>query len=360
MKQILHQSLNPQLPILQSPPTPPATGLPFQVPRPHKLLRRDLAVAAASTLPLLVSTFWYRQAKADEVPTSTTDCSAQTITEKAFLDVAIDGAPAGRITVGLYGDAVPFGSSRFADLVTGAAGISYRRKEFVKIVPGYVQHSGVRSYGVDVELARRGGGGNLAAENLVAEWESLSKNCSGTKNAVGSLGLIIRDPTKPPPKLKLVAREGKLEIDAEEIRKDPNGTEFVIVVKDSPELDASTLVIGRVVEGMDVVEKISKVKTVQENTSSPYFRVAKLIGDKRAVVAERGFNRPWKVYARSIAAPEAAKPTQSSSHTSSVSNHTLPSIFIIHDEFLQHLLSFFHERAQLAKTAEVSLSSIGN
>ncbi|XP_042426022.1 peptidyl-prolyl cis-trans isomerase CYP26-2, chloroplastic-like [Zingiber officinale] len=294
MKQILHQSLNPQLPILQPPPPPPpATGLPFQVPRPHKLLRRDLAVAAASTLPLLVSTFWYRQAKADEVPTSTTDCSAQTITEKAFLDVSIDGAPAGRITVGLYGDAVPFGSSRFADLVTGAAGISYRRKEFVKIVPGYVQHSGVRSYGVDVELARRGGGGNLAAENLVAEWESLSKNCSGTKNAVGSLGLIIRDPTKPPPKLKLVAREGKLEIDAEEIRKDPNGTEFVIVVKDSPELDASTLVIGRVVEGMDVVEKISKVKTVQENTSSPYFRVAKLIGDKRAVVAERGFNRPY-------------------------------------------------------------------
>nr|ACJ83585.1 unknown [Medicago truncatula]AFK49513.1 unknown [Medicago truncatula] len=44
---------------------------------------------------------------------------------------------------------------------------------------------------------------------------------------------------------------------------------------------------------MEFVQKISQVKTVQENTSSPYFRVAKLIGDKRAVVAERGFNRPY-------------------------------------------------------------------
>ncbi|KAJ8492195.1 hypothetical protein OPV22_013916 [Ensete ventricosum] len=303
MRQIL-QILNPP-PRVPRPASPPP-DLYFHVappapPRSCNLSRRDLAIAASS-LPLLVSSFGSRQAQAIEAPTTsistqeadsaTGGCGNQPVAQKAFLDISIDGEPVGRIIVGLYGDTMPFGSSRFATLVTGAAGISYRRKEFVKIVPGYIQHGGVRSYGVDAELAKRAGS-NLEADNLVAEWEASSKKCRGTKNVAGSLGLVIRDPTKPPPKLKLVARKGKLEIDEEEARTDPNGTEFVIAINDSPDLDASTLVVGKVLEGMDVVEKISRVKTVQENTSSPYFRVAKLIGDKRAVVAERGFNRPY-------------------------------------------------------------------
>lgn len=78
--------------------------------------------------------------------------------------------------------------------------------------------------------------------------------------------------------MKLVAKNGKLEIDQEEVGVNPNGTEFVISIKDSPELDASTLVVGRVLEGMEVVEKISQVKTVKENTSSPYFRYLLLFG----------------------------------------------------------------------------------
>ncbi|CAL9155664.1 unnamed protein product [Musa hybrid cultivar] len=304
MKQIL-QIPNPPPPIPRPALPPPDPYFHVAPPTPLRsctLSRRDLAITASS-LPLLVSSFWSRQAQAIEAPTAristqeadsaTGDCGNQPVAHKAFLDISIDGEPVGRIIVGLYGDTMPFGASRFATLVTGAAGISYRRKEFVKIVPSYIQHGGVRSYGVDAELAKRAGS-NLEADNLVAEWEALCKKCPGTKNVAGSLGLVIRDPTKPPPKLKLVARKGKLEIDEEEVRTDPNGTEFVIAINDSPDLDASTLVVGRVLEGMDVVEKISRVKTVQENTSSPYFsRVAKLIGDKRAVVAERGFNRPY-------------------------------------------------------------------
>ncbi|KAL3529290.1 hypothetical protein ACH5RR_008612 [Cinchona calisaya] len=219
-------------------------------------------------------------------------CGEQNPTQKAFLEVSIDGVPVGRIVIGLYGDSVPFGAARFSGLVSGAAGISYRRKEFVKITPNYVQHSGVRSYGVDAELARKAGS-NLAADRLMDEWEKQYENCSGIRNLARSIGIVVRDPSKPSQKFKLVARKGKLEIDQEQVGVDPNGTEFVISLKDSPELDASTLVIGRVLEGMEVVEKLGQVKTVQENTSSPYFRVAKLIGDKRAVVAERGFNRPY-------------------------------------------------------------------
>ncbi|GJT27298.1 peptidyl-prolyl cis-trans isomerase CYP26-2, chloroplastic [Tanacetum coccineum] len=229
----------------------------------------------------------------DTTTTTTVDsCTDKALTKRAFLDISIDGKPIGRVIIGLYGNNVPAGTAKFSDFVSGAAGVSYRRKEFIKITPSYVQHGGVRSYGVDAELAAKTGR-NFAVDNLVAELEKENGRCPGTKNIAGTIGIIVRDPLKPPPKQKLVARNGKLVIDEEEIGKDPNGTEFVITTKDSPELDASTLVIGKVLEGMEVVEKMTQVKTVQENTSSPYFRVAKLIGDKRAVVAERGFNRPY-------------------------------------------------------------------
>ena len=140
-------------------------------------------------------------------------------------------------------------------------------------MPNYVQHGGLRSYGVDAELAKSTGS-NLAFENLREEWERIYDKCPGVKNLAGTVSIIVRDPSKPPPKLKLVARKGKLEIDQDDIGTDPNGTEFVIAIKDSPELDASVLVVGEVLEGMEVVKRIGLVKTVQENTGSPYFRYA--------------------------------------------------------------------------------------
>ncbi|KAI3767004.1 hypothetical protein L2E82_17085 [Cichorium intybus] len=260
----------------------------------------EIQVEATSTAtptdenPVETSSVTTKDAPDDNDSTTTTidSCTDKALTKRAFLDISIDGKPIGRVVIGLYGNTVPAGTTRFGDFVSGAAGVSYRRKEFIKITPGYVQHGGVRSYGVDAELAAKTGR-NFAVDNLVSELEKENGRCPGTKNVAGTVGIIVRDPLKPPPKQKLVARNGKLVIDEEEIGKEPNGTEFSISLKDSPELDASTLVVGKVLEGMEVVEKMSQVKTVQENTSSPYFRVAKLIGDKRAVVAERGFNRPY-------------------------------------------------------------------
>ncbi|KAJ4713323.1 Peptidyl-prolyl cis-trans isomerase [Melia azedarach] len=302
-------------PTPSSPIIPPKLqNLPTSPPYPNlkqtcKLSRRELAVCGNSSLLLLLGTpvlepFNVSKAGAEESPSNKKDegrgnlsdgspeCADEVPNKRAFLDISIDGQPAGRIIIGLYGDSTPDGAARFSSLVSGTAGISYRRKEFIKIMPNYVQHGGVRSYGVDAELANRTGS-NLAVEKLIQEWQRSNEKCPGTKNLAGTVSIVVRDPSKPPPKPKLVARKGKLEIDQEEVGKDPNGTEFVIATKDSPELDASALVVGRVLEGMEVAKKIGQVKTVQENTGSPYFRVAKLIGDKRAVVAERGFNRPY-------------------------------------------------------------------
>lgn len=271
----------------------------------NKFSRRELTIFTNSSLLLLSTSQVFDplsvskaraeendQQQAETDPKSGSGCSDKILTKRAFLDISIDGEPTGRIVIGLYEQNAPVGAARFSDLVSGKAGISYRRKEFARIMPNYVQHGGVRSYGVDAELARSTGR-SLTNERLIEEWEKSNEECEGTKNLAGTVSILVRDPSKPPPKMKLVARKGKLEIDQEEVGVERNGTEFTIAMRDSPELDSSGLVVGRVIEGMDVVEKIGKVKTVQENTSSPYFRVAKLIGDKRAVVAERGFNRPY-------------------------------------------------------------------
>ncbi|KAK4252591.1 hypothetical protein QN277_014570 [Acacia crassicarpa] len=302
MLQRLHKALRSSQPLnVPSPPLSPSSPSQLHLP-PTTLSRRQLTVCSNSCLLLLLGAHALplptslRAQESDRTPENSTlnanGCTDRKPTKTVFFDISIDGELAGRITMGLYGDDVPIGVDRFSKIVSGAAGISYRRKEFIKIMPNYVQHGGLRSYGVDEELAKRTGS-NLGTESLVEEWERTYEGCPGTKNLAGSVGIIVRDPSKPPPKLKLVARKGKLEIDQEEVGVEPNGTEFVIATKDSPELDASTLVIGRVLEGMEVVKRIAQVKTVQENTASPYFRVAKLIGDKRAVVAERGFNRPY-------------------------------------------------------------------
>ncbi|KAL0355272.1 UNVERIFIED_CONTAM: Peptidyl-prolyl cis-trans isomerase CYP26-2, chloroplastic [Sesamum radiatum] len=241
---LLYHNLTP---IKQQPLAPCARISPSSGSNPNPILRRDFA---SSSLLLLLITPNTSPLRAETI---SPNCADPAPTKQAFIDVSVDGEAIGRIVIGLYGDTVPAGAAR----------------------------------------AGKENGRELAVDRLVEEWERQNENCNGTKNVARSVSIIVRDPSKPPPKLKLVARKGKLEIDQEEVGMDPNGTEFVITTKDSPELDGSALVVGTVLQGMDVVDRISRVKTVQENSTSPYFRVAKLIGDKRAVVAERGFNRPY-------------------------------------------------------------------
>lgn len=274
-----HPVLNTSKPTLLPPPATPQLHHPPPPPPPPKLGRRAATAIAIAAAPALLAVSPTPSARAHEA--AATPCIADLpVTARAFLDVSIGGAPAGRITVGLFGDTAPTGAARFLSLATG---VGYRRKEFVKVVPGYVQHAGVVSYPAIPALTAR----------LAAEMDAAAARCVSTMNAAGAVSIVVRDPTLPPPKPKLVARGGKLEIQEEQVGVPPNGTEFVIATKDSPELDAAALVVGRVVSGMDVVEKIAAVPAVRDNAGSPYFQVAKLIGDKRAVVAERGFNRPY-------------------------------------------------------------------
>ena len=67
-----------------------------------------------------------------------------------------------------------------------------------------------------------------------------------------------------------------------------------MTLRAAPELDATNVVVGRVTRGRDVLEAMSRLPTVKDNTNSPFFAVAKSIGDKRALVAESAFRKPFK------------------------------------------------------------------
>jgi hypothetical protein len=73
-------------------------------------------------------------------------------------------------------------------------------------------------------------------------------------------------------KERLVAYQGKLVTVQEQQGSVPNGSGFVITTAAAPDLDATNLVVGRVVGGMDVVEAISQLPSVKANTGSPFFK----------------------------------------------------------------------------------------
>ncbi len=77
-----------------------------------------------------------------------------------------------------------------------------------------------------------------------------------------------------PVKERLVAYQGKLVTVQEQQGAVPNGSGFVITTAAAPELDATNLVVGRVIGGMDVVEAIAQLPSVKANTGSPFFKCA--------------------------------------------------------------------------------------
>lgn len=257
--------------------------------------RRDLMMLTSSVLVFPTNAFNAWAAALDDDETK----HQKLITNQVFFEFAIDGTKIGRVVVGVYGNE-SITARRFLALSKGIQGLSYRRKPIIGIeenedetveTPLWITSSAIAKFeapGTGEAINTVPGG--LTNEELLMD---LGKMKHDRANLVS---VQVRDDPrmpKPEPKSKLVSNRGKFERVYEPLPPEPNGTSFSITYAPSEDLDVTNVVVGEVISGFDVLAQIGSLPTVPDNSDSPFFQVAKSIGDKRALVSEKSFGKPF-------------------------------------------------------------------
>ncbi|XP_063956128.1 peptidyl-prolyl cis-trans isomerase B-like [Lytechinus pictus] len=150
------------------------------------------------------------------------------VTKKAFFEMEIDDEPAGRIVIALFGDTCPVTVQNFAAIVRGNwrqdKRLSYNNTQVHRIVHDFVIQMGDVTEG-------DGTGGKSIYGNFFADENFYLRHWGPGWVAMANSG------------------------------PDTNNSQFFILLTRARWLDGKHVVFGRVIEGMDIVDRMAEVET---------------------------------------------------------------------------------------------------
>ncbi|XP_072936647.1 uncharacterized protein [Epargyreus clarus] len=142
------------------------------------------------------------------------------VTDQVFLDIENEDKPLGRVVIGLFGDLAPRAVKNFKVLATsGINGKSYKGTSINRVIKRFMIQGG--------DVLSDDGTGSISIYGETFEDENLDTQHS-------TAGFVS------------MANKGK----------DTNGCQFVITLKGTPWLDNLHTVVGKVVEGQNIVHLV--------------------------------------------------------------------------------------------------------